>query len=206
MTFAFHYLHTTLEGLNPNPHPGPGYQNQKYLYISKDNAYVGFIKFSKSISNFNFRVSTTVSNLNGEMQYLPLIGLDYYPLANTNLYLCTDAAYQFAPDVSNFSPGLIFKQKIGIRIFKPVWIEPFIQFGKVSNYADEDALVIYNSKDVIDYWYGGRLNIYAFNYKLNLYYIFQYYQNTNYYNIDGQPGETGYNSYTHLLGIKWVLK
>lgn len=208
MTLAFHYLRTTLEGLNPTmgSGPGPGNQNQKYLYISKENGYVGFIKFSKSVSNFNFRISGTISDLNGGIQYQPLAGFDYYPLGNTNLYFSSDVAYLIAPSEEHYTPGLVIKQKMGVRVFRPVWVEPYLQYGSVSNYADEDAYVIYNSHDVIDYWYGARLNIYLADYTLNLYYIFQYYQNTNYLSVAGIPDQVGYNSSTHLLGLRWRLR
>ena len=140
------------------------------------------------------------------MQYLPSAGADYYPLGNTGLFFSADAAYLFAAQEERYDPGLILKGKAGIRLFKPLWIEPFIHYGKVSNYADEDAFVIYNSHDVIDYWYGARINIFLAGYKVNLYYIFQAYQNTNYYNLAGVRGEIGYGSATHLLGLKWKLR
>ena len=191
--------------MNPDPNSGPGNQTWKYLFIEKGTSFVGFAKFSKSLSNFNFRASSSLSNLNGELQFLPLLGLDYYPLGNSNLYLSTDVAYQFAPDVENFSPGFILKQKIGVRIIKPLWFEPFIQYGKVSNFADEDAYVIYNSKDAIESWYGARLNFYVYKSNLSIYYIFQSYQNTNYYQIKDIPGEIDYSSSTHLIGLRWDL-
>jgi len=202
---AIHYIHTTHEGLNPGPNSGPGNQNRKYLFIEKQTSFVGFAKLSKNLSNFNFRASSSLSNLNGELQFLPLLGLDYYPLGNSILYLSTDVPYQFAPDAQNFSPGFILKQKIGIRVIKPLWFEPFIQYGKVNNFADEDAYVIYNNKDAIESWYGARLNLYIYKSNLSFYYIYQSYQNTNYYRIKDIPGEINYFSSTHLIGLKWKI-
>jgi tetratricopeptide (TPR) repeat protein len=208
MTLGGHYIRTTLEGLNPifSPGPGPGNHNFQYLYITKENSWAGFLKFKKSLSNFNVRVSGTFSDLNGGMQYLPSAGIDYYPLGNTRLFISSDVSYLVSPDEERYNPGLVLKGKIGLQIFKPVWLVPFGQFGKVSDYADEDAFVIYNSHDVINHWYGVRLNVYLSNYKLNLYYIFQSYDNTNHYQAGGGPQQIGYRSMTHLAGLKWRIR
>ncbi len=208
MTLGGHYVRTILEGLNPNQSSGPGPGNHigQYLYITKDNSWSGFLKFSKSLSNFNFRASGTISDLNGGIQYLPAAGLDYYPLGNTRFFIGTDAAYLVAPDEQRYSPGLVLKGKIGVRVFKPVWLIPFGQFGQVSNYADEDAFVIYNSHDVINHWYGARLNLFLSGYKLNLYYIFQSYDNTNHYQAEGSPQQIDYQSMTHLVGLRWRIE
>jgi hypothetical protein len=205
LTAGFHYIRTTLEGLNPgyNPGTGMGYQNIRYLFVSKKNAYAGLLKINKSLHNFNFRLSGTMTEMNGDPQYQPTGGMDYYPLGNTTLYISGDAGYLIAPDEKRYSPGLVVKGKIGFRVAGPLWLEPFGQYGRVSNYADDDAYVIYNSNDAIDHWYGARMNLFFADYRLNIYYLYQHYQYTNFYRVDDVPAETGYRASTHLLGLRW---
>ena len=205
LKIGFHYLNTKLQALNPDTQSGNGNSsiNDYYLYYKKFNSFVGFAKYSKSISNFNFKITSSISNLNAELQLLPLIGVDYYPFGNTNFYLGTEIAYQIAPQAENYDPGFIFKQKIGIRLFKTMWLEPFMQYGAVSNLVDEDAFVIYNNPDVINYWYGGKLNVNLHKSGISIYLIYQQYSNTNYYKLNQAESGIDYNSSTFLGGLKW---
>ncbi|MCD4730586.1 MAG: tetratricopeptide repeat protein [Bacteroidales bacterium] len=205
LKIGLHYLNTKLEALNPDSPAGSGQggTNNVYLYYRKLNSFVGFAKYSKSISNFNFKIASSISNLNDNLQLLPLVGIDYYPFGNTNFYLGTEIAYQIEPDAENYDPGFIFKQKIGISLFKTIWIEPFLQYGEVSNFVDEDAFVIYNNPDVINYWYGVNLNLDLYKSGLTLYFIYQQYSNTNFYKLNDSESGIDYNSSTFLGGLKW---
>jgi hypothetical protein len=205
LKIGLHYLNTKLEGLNPDSSSGfgQGQTNNHYMYYKKFSSFVGFAKYSRSISNFNFKIATSISNLNAEFQLLPLVGVDYYPFGNTNFYLGTEIVYQIAPDAENYDPGFIFKQKIGIRLFKTIWMEPFLQYGEVSNFVDEDAFVLYNNPDIINYWYGANLNINLNKSGLILYFIYQQYSNTNYYKSNQSDSGINYRSSTFLGGLKW---
>jgi len=207
MKIGFHYVRTVLDGLNPGFGMGMGHfrPGMKYLYSRVENGYAAYLGFSKSLSVFNFRLSGTVTDLNGGMNFYPSIGFDYYPLGNTNLYLSIDLSESFSTEDLLFDPGLVMKGKVGIRLFEPLWVEPFVQFGKVSNYADEEAFVIYNSHDVIESWYGSKLSLYLSQYRLNLYYIFQGYGNINYYRLEGNQEAVKYNVASHLIGLRWIM-
>lgn len=207
MKLAFHYILTTREAINPGTsmQGGQGQGNNSYYYNSKINGVAGLAKLSKSVSNFNIKVATAVSNLNSGLQVLPSVGFDYFPFGNTNIYTQTDVSYQYAPKAANYKPGFIFKQKIGVRIINTLWIEPFVLYGTVSNLVDEDAYLIYNKPDVINYWYGANINLNLFKNKLILYYISQNYSSTNFYRINEIEGNIRYNTGTNLLGVKWNL-
>ena len=205
LKLGLHYVNTTLEAYYPDSVSGNGQgrANNNYLYYKKLNSFVGFAKYSKNISNFNFRIAASISNLNNSFQILPLIGVDYYLFGNTNLYLGSDIIYQVSPNEQTYDPGFIFKQKVGFKLFKLLWIEPFIQYGKVSNYVDNDAFVIYNNPDVINYWYGVNLNLDLYKSGLTLYFIYQQYSNTNFYKSYQSEYSIDYYSQTFLGGIKW---
>ncbi len=208
LTAGFHYIRTTLEGLNPayTGGSGSGIRTAKYLFIDRVNSWASLMKLSKSVRNFNFRLSGVITDLNAGIQYQPSAGLDYYPLGNTHLYLSGDAGYLLAPDEGRYTPGAVFKGRVGFRVTGPLWLESFGQYGRVSNYADEDAYVIYNSNDVIEHWYGARVNIFLSGFRVNLYYIFQQYQFTNYHAVNGVPNQAGYGAATHLAGVRWKMR
>ena len=202
---GFHYINTKLEALNPDSQMGNGNgrTNDLYLYFQKINSFVGFVTFSKSISYFNLKASTSISNLGSSFQVLPLIGVDYLPFGNTNLILGSEIIYQTPPSDQDFDPGFVFKQKIGLRLFKSLWIEPFMQYGKVSNFVDNDASVVYNNPDILNGWYGANINLNLYKKGLTLYFIYQQYSNTNPYKLNGSEHSIGYGSQTFLGGLRW---
>jgi tetratricopeptide (TPR) repeat protein len=207
LKLGLHYVNTQLEALNPDSQMGNGNSrvNDYYLYYQKINSIVGFATYSKSVSYFNLKASASVSNLGSSFQVLPLVGVDYLPFGNTNLVLGSEVIYQNPSEDQDFDPGIIFKQKIGVRLFKSLRIEPFMQYGKVTNFVDNDASVIYNNPDILNNWYGLNLNINLYKKGLTLYFIYQQYSNTNSYKINESDQMIDYNSQTFLGGLRWKL-
>ena len=208
---AFHYANTKLEALNPdatqNPGQGQGSNQSKYLYADKLNGYVGFVKYGKSISNFDFKATATVSNFDKIVgtQYIPAIGATWYPFGNTNLYWGGEVKYIIANDVPDYNPGFVYKSNIGVRLFKSVWIEPFMLYGESRNLTDEDAFVVYNSSNTLNYWYGVNLNTSLSKNKLFLYFSWQKYSMTNIYYLNFNKNFTDFNISTFLGGVKFTF-
>lgn len=200
---AFHFVHTNLNGRTPSRRQNPDLPNRPYLYSEYLYQYVGYVRFSWWHSFFNFRGYGSVSNFGKEIQILPGLGVDVYPVGNTNFYIRTDVRWQFAPDNTLFNPGLVLKQKMGAKLWKHLWGEVFYQIGKVSNYVDDEGFVVYNAFDPIDWWYGAKLNFYFVDDRLQPFYIFQQYRQTNYYRVGTAASSVGYFTSTHLFGIQW---
>jgi hypothetical protein len=200
---AIHYVQTNLNGLRPRQYQNPMDPNRSYLSSEYYYQFVGYLKFSWWYNFFKFRGYASVSNFSEQVQIQSGLGVDVYPTGNAKFYIRTDLRWQYAPDNDFFTPGLILNQKMGIQVWKFVWTEVFYQVGKVSNYVDEDAFVVYNAIDPIDWWYGVKFDFYLFDYRLKPYYVFQRYRQTNYY-LDGTVTQsTGYFTSTHLVGLKW---
>ncbi len=203
---AIHYVNTQLEGINPESSMGQGNgssgTNQLY-YKTSLNGIVGFIKYTKSISNFDFKATIALSYLNSATQILPGIGVNYYPLGNTNLYIGAEFLYQFTNKDTEYTPVPIIKSKVGVRLFKSVWLEPFMLYGKSNNLVDEDAFVVYNSPNTLNYWYGTNLNINLKKNRLLLYFTWQKYSFTNNYFINTIEKQVDYNMETFFGGIKF---
>ncbi len=205
---AFHYINTKLEAPNPdaiqNPGQGHGGNQSKYLYSDKLNGFAGFVKFGKSISNFDFTVTATVSYFDTIVgtQYIPSIGAIWYPLGNTELYIGGEVKYIIAGDIQDYNPGFIYKSKIGARLFKSLWIEPFMLYGEAMDFVDDDAFIVYNSHNKINYWYGINLNTSLSKNRLYLYFSWQKYSMTNIYYLNFNKNSTDFNISTFLGGIK----
>ncbi len=205
---AFHYINTKLEALNPdstqNPGQGQGGNQSRYFYTDKLSGYVGFIKYSKSISCFDVKATATVSYFDKIVgtQYIPSIGAIWYPFGNTNLYVGGEVKYIIAGNVPDYNPGFIYKSNIGARLFKSVWIEPFMLYGESRNLTDEDAFVVYNSSNTINYLYGVNLNTSLSKNKLFLYFSWQKYSMTNIYYLNTDKNFTDFNISTLLGGIR----
>ena len=206
---AFHYTNTKLEAPNPaasnNPGHGQGNNESKYLYSNKLNGFAGFLKYSRSISNFDFKASFTVSNFDKVVgtQYIPGLGVKWYPFGNTNLFIGAEVNYIFTDSVPDYNPGFVYKADIGVKLFKTVWLQPFMLYGETRNFTDEDAFVVYNSANVINYWYGINLNTLLLRDKLFLYFSYQTYSLTNIYYINYDKGSVDFNISTLLGGVKF---
>ncbi len=70
-----------------------------------------------------------------------------YPLGNLNLYTQTSLINRWSGD----DYSLIFYQMIGGRVANKLWLEGSFTIGDLSNYAENNAFVIYNAPERINY-------------------------------------------------------
>ncbi|MBK8496643.1 MAG: hypothetical protein IPL50_17850 [Chitinophagaceae bacterium] len=71
------------------------------------------------------------------------IQLDLYPLGNLNLYSFSTASLR-----QQKGSAFNFRQVIGVKLLKQIWLEGNITIGEFKNYAENDALYVYNSIDI----------------------------------------------------------
>jgi len=83
-----------------------------------------------------------------------------YPFGNLNLYTQASLINRWSGD----DYSLIFYQMIGGRVAKRLWLEASFTIGDLSNYAENNAFVIYNAPEKINYKFET-----AFIYSLNEY-------------------------------------
>ena len=206
---AFHYVNTKLEATNPdatqNPGHGQGSNDSKYFYTDKEAGFAGFLKYNKSISDFDLKATVTISNFDRlvSTQFLPGIGIKWYPFGNTNLYVNGEVTYIFAGDVPDYNPGFIYKSNIGVRLLKRLWAEPFMLYGEAKDFVDEDAFVVYNSHNTINYSYGLNLNTSLLKDKVFIYFSWQQYSLTNQYYLNIDKKFIDFNISTFLGGFKY---
>ncbi|MGF2410786.1 tetratricopeptide repeat protein [Ferruginibacter sp.] len=121
---AYHYIYTPFNNFRYHNHlllAGIKY-NGTYLNIQAD-AIIGRIT-DTSTQQYNLQ-------------------LDLYPLGNLNLYSFSTASFRQQKE-SAFN----FRQVIGVKLLKQLWLEGNITIGEFKNYAENDALYVYNAIDV----------------------------------------------------------
>jgi len=183
------------------PGSGPGGINSTSTrYVS--NEIVGYLGLRKDLSNFQIGLNASVSNLNKDFQIQPGIDFTFYPFANTNLYLSTNANYQLENANNQWEKEPVIKQSIGFRLLT-VYFEPSITLGNIANFAENNAFIVNNDYDVIKNRFEFLVYGYFFKNKLNLFFKYQNYNKTNTYLLNDINHEISYQNQTLTGGIKW---
>ncbi|MFT3912400.1 MAG: hypothetical protein QM737_23435 [Ferruginibacter sp.] len=121
---AYHYIYTPFNNFT--------YQN-----------HAGMFGLQYSGNYFDVQADAVIARLvdSSQQQYNLQLGL--YPLGNLNLYGFSTAMFRNRNDKSGFN----FKQVIGAKLFKNIWLEGNATFGTFSNLFENDALYLYNAID-----------------------------------------------------------
>ncbi|RLD69184.1 MAG: hypothetical protein DRI95_00765, partial [Bacteroidetes bacterium] len=166
------------------------------------NEIVGYFALRKDFSNFQIGLNTSISNLDKDIQIQPGIDFTYYPFANTNLYLTTNASYKFENINNTWQDEFIIKQALGFRLLT-IYFEPSMTYGNIINFTESNAFIINNDNDIIKDRYEFLVYGYFFKSRLNLYVKYQNYIKTNTYLLNGVSNEVNYQNQTLTGGIKW---
>ncbi|MFZ4463277.1 MAG: hypothetical protein ACOYN5_05490 [Bacteroidales bacterium] len=163
------------------------------------NARYSFGKVSSSLG-------TAVSHLNGELVNQFSAGVLVMPFGNADLYSQTEVS----AIIDSSQTGFVFRESIGFRIAKPVWLEVGILAGDVSRFSDQNAYIVYNSLEKI------RLKFESVAYfvltpNLQLHLRYKYQITDNPYFVYNQSMEeiqelsVKNNAFTIIGGIKWIF-
>lgn len=121
---AYHYLYTPFNNFIYNNHIGlAGIKYNSYYFTVQADAIFGNM------------TDTALQQYN--LQW----GL--YPLGNLNLYSFSTASLSNRNNKSAFN----FKQVLGAKVLKFLWLEGNATFGSFSNFMENDALYVYNAID-----------------------------------------------------------
>ena len=180
-----------------------------YAYTSPSNNFAGYFSLNKNLGLFSIGIGLGAANLNDNIQFQKDLNLSVFPLGNLNFYLVSKATHH--SDFLNLDNPVnkwIFEQKIGIKIFNPVWIEFYGSFGEKSDFIDHNGTVIYNEFNPLTGNKGFNLIIAPEKTRTQLY--LNYRNQTirssfNYYsdNTINTINDTDSNTQTITGGIKW---
>ncbi|MBA7540730.1 hypothetical protein ES705_33032 [subsurface metagenome] len=180
-----------------------------YAYTNPSHNIAGYFSLSKNLGLFTAGLGLGVANLNDNIQFQKDLFLSVFPLGNLNFYFSSKATHH--SDFLNLGNPVnrwIFEQKIGIKVFNPVWIELYGAFGEKSDFLDYNGTVIYNEFNPITGDMGFNLIISPGKTGTQLY--LNYRNQTirssfNYYsdNTINTINNTNFNTQTITGGIKW---
>jgi hypothetical protein len=121
---AYHYLYTPFNNYAYNNHIGLlGIKYNSHYFALQADAIYG---------------KMTDSTL---QQYNATLSL--YPFGNLNLYSFSTGSYSSRNSKTAFN----FKQVLGAKVTKYLWLEGNATFGSFSNFMENDALYVYNAID-----------------------------------------------------------
>jgi hypothetical protein len=173
------------------------------------NNFAAYFSLSKNLEFFTVGLGLGVANLNDNVQFQKDLTLSFFPLGNLDFYFSSKATHHSDfLNLDNPVNNWIFEQKIGIRIFNPLWIELYGAFGEKSDFIDYNGTVIYNEFNPITGNMGFNLIISPGKTGTQL---FLNYRNQtirssfNYYsdNIINTINDADFNTQTITGGIKW---
>jgi len=183
---GFGFFHTNSNTLLAQPAQStqPSVPSKKGSIVFSDlsntyNNVLGSVSFGKRMKYFNPSVSLTFSNLYAVNQFQQEFSLTYYPFGNQKFFGST--SYAFIQDDGN--DRNVFSQKIGVKVFKSIWLEGKYSVGNLSNYMSRNGFDSYNTADAVKLNTGLDLHVYS----KRLEYIFSY---------SYQVREATYNQYT----------
>lgn len=180
--------------------------NKKYSFVSN------WVSSSNNISAINFRFATKKGWFEPSYSYSSITNLKvhqlnvssfYYPFAKSKLYGQSTVSY--VRESSN--PGLIVYQKIGFPLSKRTSSELAFYYGKLKNFNENNAQIVYNLADNIKL--KASLNLFysaSKHLQLNVYSSFLKRENTLLlYNTKNTitTNIINYNQYTIAGGIVW---
>jgi len=180
-----------------------------YASTSPSNNFAGYFSLNKNLEFFTVGFGLGVANLNDNVQFQKDLIFSFFPLGNLDFYFSSKITHHSDfLNLDNPVNNWIFEQKIGIKIFDPLWIEFYGAFGEKSDFIDYNGTVIYNEFNPITDNMGFNLIISLGKTGTQL---FLNYRNQtirssfNYYsdNTINRINDTNFNTQTITGGIKW---
>ena len=149
LTPAFHYLRVKYADVNLNydksVNPWKPVFDETRTTI---NDFVFFLSLTKNTKRFKLGFKNSFANLNNATQVQNTAEIIYFPLGNLKLYTITDATlFSNKEQRGKFKSFGILDQKIGFKTFDFLWLEAGYTFGKIFNYNESDAYIVFNNTD-----------------------------------------------------------
>lgn len=137
-----------------------------YNFPELDTTFINFsgsIGLYKEIRKFQAGLTGGFSGINNKNQYYSSLTLNYYPEGNLNSFLLGELILFNERSETN----LVFQLNAGKKILKKTWVDLSFTRGKMKNFTEKNAYLVYNSGDET-YLKAGSGILYSFNPKLSL--------------------------------------
>jgi hypothetical protein len=186
------------------------YLKDRYKFPTKDTSYYDYVvslSANKIISHFNIGINALFSSLNGQYRQQFGCTLTYYPLGNLKIY----GQSRVTGLLEENSSRLVIGQMIGVKASKNMWVEGFASLGDLANMSEENAFIVYNQTDKINFKAGGNI-IFTISDMIKLSLRYQLYQKEGEILFYLTPGpenytyrKTTYLNHQIIGGITWNL-
>jgi len=172
------------------------------------NDFVTSLAVNKALPYVNAGLSFAYGTLNGARQYQPAAELTFFPLGNLNLY-STFRAYLHKEFYEGLEVGnaTVVQNTTGFKVLPWLWAEAEGSWGDQYDFTEYNGSVVYNSLDVVNGRYAGRLIAWLREGHLQIVLTYNRYDYTNYYHPDsvmeGTIPSLKYSSNIITGGIIW---
>jgi hypothetical protein len=112
---------------------------EKFSY----NNFIGYLSVTKDLNIVQTTLFAAYSTLNEKEQFQAGFQVTYFPFGNLNFYLCS----KLMDHINDGAGHIIFDQMAGFRIAGNWWAEADATFGKMQNFHEKSAFVVYNLTD-----------------------------------------------------------
>jgi hypothetical protein len=169
------------------------------------NEYVVSLSIKKDLPKFAIELNGTYGDFSETNQAQLGLTAFAYPFGNLNFY--TQTSFVNVWQSGAYSP--IFYQMVGGRLANRIWLEGNFTIGNLTNYAENNAFIIYNAPEKINFKFE-TVFIYSLNKHLEFslrYRLLQRESEYFYYATadDYYWSTTKYLYHTIIGGIKWQL-
>jgi hypothetical protein len=117
------------------------------------NSYIGFLSVTKDFNIVQATLFAAISNLNEKQQFQAGFQAIVFPLGNLNFYLSSKLLNHNNDGVNHF----IFEQMAGFRLTRSVSAEVNATFGRMQNYHEKNAFIVYNIADQMRFKGGAKV-------------------------------------------------
>ncbi len=109
--------------------------------------YVMSLSIRKDLPKFALELNGTFGDFGRTNQSQLGLSALFYPFGNLNFYTQTSFINVWQSEVYS----LIFYQMVGGRLANKLWLEANFTFGNLTNFAENNAFIIYNAPEKINY-------------------------------------------------------
>ncbi len=116
---------------------------------TQSNDYVEFLSVSQDLVLWTCSLFGSNSQLSGHKQNQEGIELIFFPSGNNDVYLNATATKFAESDNTPNCSRVIYDQVLGVKLLKFLWAEGDVTFGRLRDYNEKNAFVVYNLGDDI---------------------------------------------------------
>jgi len=209
ITAAYNSINESFTTMGAQYNPG----TDQYVFTSISsttqlNDYVEFLSISQDLGLWTGSLFGSYSQFGGHKQNQQGLELVFFPSGNNDVYLNGTLTKFSETDNPVSGSRVIYDQVIGIKLAKFLWVEGDATFGRLRNYNEKNAFVVYNLGDDIKSKTEVALLFYFGAVDLSL--RFQYFDKEASYEIDNDNKAVGtkirtadYKAESIIGGFKW---